>query len=300
MKYKNFFLYLYICAISIYAVVYANVGVYAAPPQDTRQNKEKNQIKKEIKKADCLFDLRYAASLCDSVEQSIDMLQKALINLPQNQTTQLKLLQQNILTAELYNYMCEKVDLKQKRQTMLKAQYQKVKIFLLQKEQEQKGQKDIDAIDAIDDWLLLSCSDIISLATKLLPKTEVISQGTKIKKYYTLLSEKNIPLALCSLGQWYYYAPSFSGGSKKKAGIYCQKATEHLANATPYEKIFCYCFASQTCFETGQKDLCLEYLSKAQSINAKSFRVKACTALNKKGISWFSYIQTRQKAPIEF
>lgn len=198
---------------------------------------------------------------------------------------EVRLILDNILTWEKYNYLYEG-DIKHPAlEPLITAQYKEVKDWF-------KTHKE----DTPNKWLYCTAGDILSCCMQFLPIGTAMSEGLTVKKYYEAALEQDPEMSFCliNIAQWYFYAPAISGGGKKKALNAFEKAVKNAKN--PSELYHSQILLSQMLYENGQKEECLTVLDKAKSLFPESRPVERMKTINNAGYSWYDYTMNREKA----
>ncbi len=196
-----------------------------------------------------------------------------------------KIILENFFIMEKYNYLYEKPGQAKIQHELLGNQLEKIEQFL--KENNETFLNEYFYCTQAD---VTSCYMGYSLG-------DVLKYGASVKPLYekALEANPNFSYALTNIGQWYYFAPKFAGGSKKKSLAYFEKAQ---ANAlTPAQKYFADIFLSQLLFENKHFEKCNELLDEAQSFCPQSNYLKKIRSANKDGLSLYEY--NKKKSPLK-
>ena len=138
-------------------------------------------------------------------------------------------------------------------------------------------------------------ADIISCGLSFMSLSEIISYGLRIRDYYLKAVEidPTASLAYSGLAQWYYHAPSLSGGSTKKA--YTNFELSYKYASLKGEKFLANIYMSQSCFDQKKYNDAVKYLADADEILPGSRIVSYIKKLNDAGFSYFYYIVNREE-----
>lgn len=123
----------------------------------------------------------------------------------------------------------------------------------------------------------------------------VLKYGFRTKKLWEhslSLDSKNV-LALVDLGQWYYFAPFFFGGSSRKAKKLFESAWKNAE--TDGEKYYAALYLSQFYLEKKKLEEARLFLNVAEDICPESREVQLVKQLNQDGISYLKYNRNRSK-----
>lgn len=242
------------------------------------QINELQQLRMEIKAYD---------SVADAVKK-VDAFQENLLASPvyNELGEEAKLLLESIIIWERYNWLYE-LDPKSK-------DLEKIMVDL------HKKLKDwIETKEEVSPWGYCVVADITSSTLQYLSMGDAMKEGLNVKKYYeeALEEDDDMCWVFMNLAQWYFHAPGFAGGGKKKALTYFEKAAEE-AETTP-EKFFALLFLSQGLFENNRKDECKAVLSEIEEIVPGSSYVDFVKNLNAADFSLYYYIVNREKVEKE-
>ena len=140
--------------------------------------------------------------------------------------------------------------------------------------------------EQLDKWVSTTAADVISCYMSF-SASDVLKYGLSLKDFYqnAVSQDEKMAYALMNLGQWYYWAPRLSGGSKKTALSYMEKALQ--AAKTPAETYYACIFLSQVLFEEGEKERCAKLLDQATEIAPQSTYLKAIRKMNREGDSLY-------------
>lgn len=170
-----------------------------------------------------------------------------------------------------------------------------LKIMLFPKNDELENWINNHQEEGISPWVYTTAGDLLSCSLNLYPTTKLIDIGYRIKRYYeaALKENPNMTYGNLSLAQWYFYAPIFGGGSKKKAKTLFENA---LANAiTPGEKFYANLYYSQFLLDQKDKIGSENLLFRAQQIEPNSKKIQFIKLLNQNGYTLFYYMLNRDK-----
>lgn len=211
--------------------------------------------------------------IISSIDNFIDSNKEVLNSLsPQEQ-----LVMENFFVMEKYNYLYEKPEQKKNQQEILGRQLKKIETYV------QKN-----SADNLHEYFLVTWGDVTSCYMGF-SLSDVIKYGTTVRPRYEEALEKNPNLSygLTNLGQWYYFAPKITGGSKKKSLQLFQKAKQN--SVSPAENYFADIFLSQLLFENKEYGQCNELLEDAEKICDGSWYLKRIRDANDRGLSLFEY-----------
>ncbi len=142
--------------------------------------------------------------------------------------------------------------------------------------------------NACNKWLLATRADVTSCYMSY-TVADVMKYGLALKPMYeeAVKQDPEFCYGLINLGQWYFWAPGISGGSKKKATNCLERA--YAAAKTPAEKYYACYFYSQMLFENGKTADAAKILAEAEAILPDSINIKTAKKANKDGLSLFAY-----------
>lgn len=149
--------------------------------------------------------------------------------------------------------------------------------------------------EEISPWLYVVAGDLQACSIRFYSVTNLLDVGLTIKKYYenALKEDPNLTEGNLSLAQWYFYAPTLGGGSKKKSRQFFEKA---LATATtPAEKFYANLYYSQFLFDQKDKAGAKIALNKAKAVEPNSQKIDFIQMLNDNGYTLFYYTLNREK-----
>lgn len=200
-------------------------------------------------------------------------------------TQEESLILENLVILEVYNYKYGKDENEKELKTVLAEQKNKVEKFLA----ENKGKK-------FDKWIYCSYADIISCSMSF-SFSDVLKYGVSVKDFYNeaLKVDPDFCYAALNLSQWYFWAPSVTGGGKKKAEEFYEKAFS-LAKK-PWEKYYAGIYYSQCLFENKKQEKCKSILSVAYEQFPESTFIKEIKLMNENGYSLFE--GNKRKSKIE-
>ncbi len=192
-------------------------------------------------------------------------------------TEQEKIILENFIVMEKYNYLYEKPG-------QAKIQHQEL-FNSLQKIQDFADKHDESELDA---YFFCTWADITSCYMGYSIK-DVIKYGTSVKPLYEKALKENSKLsyALTNIGQWYYFAPGIAGGSKRKTLEYFKKA-KNCAKSEP-QIYFADIFLSQILFEQKDFSTCNELLKEATTFCPQSKYLLKIKEANSQGLSLFEF-----------
>ena len=145
-----------------------------------------------------------------------------------------------------------------------------------------------------DEELVAPLKPIIRIATREDYNT-LENNKRKEKEAYDIALKKNPNMVYINLNlaQWYFFAPAFGGGSKKKANELFQVA---LKNATEKgEKFYVNLIYSQFMYDQKDKKAATEYLNNAYALQPDSQKVAFLKLLNENDFTLFYYTLNRAK-----
>lgn len=138
-------------------------------------------------------------------------------------------------------------------------------------------------------WNLVTSANVIGCYMSFHPVPAALKYGQVQKDYYKKAWEEtgDFWYAGSHYAQWFFFAPGFYGGGKKKAETLFLKSLE-LAK-TDTEKYYSNIFLSQFYFTEGNKKLSKEYLDKADTYLPGGRYVEFIRKINSQGKSTFEY-----------
>lgn len=138
-------------------------------------------------------------------------------------------------------------------------------------------------------WNLVTSANVIGCYMSFHPIPAALKYGQTQKEYYRNAWEQtgDFWYASSHYAQWFFFAPGFYGGGKKKAEALFLKSLE-LAK-TDTEKYYSNIFLSQFYFTEGNKNLSKEYLDKADTYLPGGRYVEFIRKINSQGKSTFEY-----------
>lgn len=138
-------------------------------------------------------------------------------------------------------------------------------------------------------WLLVTSANVIGCYMFYHPVKVALKYGMIQKDYYEACYSQapDFAYGTTHLAQWYFFAPGMYGGSKKKAEELFLKAIK--TSATNPERYFTNVFISQFYYEINKKDLCTQYLNKAETYMPGSEYIKRIRKMNSDGYTLFHY-----------
>jgi len=237
---------------------------------------------------DSFFDLRMNLSILDESDtekiiSEIDSFSVQNKDKISSLTEMEKLVLENLSIMEKYNYLYTKPGQAKVQHEILGEQLQKIHAFA-------EGKTINEAYFYCTQADATSCYMGYSIS-------DVIKYGTSVRPLYEKALECNprLSYALTNIGQWYYFAPKMTGGSKKKTLEFFQKARD--CAVTDSQKYFADIFLSQILFEKGEVERCNEILSEAEKFCPLSNYLKKIRRANSEGLSLFEY--NREKSSLD-
>lgn len=231
------------------------------------------------------FDLRMNVSLIDDsadggaekVLSAIDDFSSENENSIKDLSEQEKIILDNFIVMERYNYLIGKAGQDKIQQKILGERLKVMEAF-----SKKTPESELDPLFLCTKADVTSCYMAFSVS-------DVLKFGTSLKPLYEKALEKNPDCSyiLTNIGQWYYFAPKIIGGSKKKTLSYFEKARE--AAKTPAQKYFADIFLSQLLFENKDFDRSRELLAEAETFCPGSFYLAKINKANARGISLYQY-----------
>lgn len=188
------------------------------------------------------------------------------------------LVAENMLVTAHYNCEYEK-DVKSKAlEGILRPTFEKILSF-----------KERNKTEEISNIFLISSADVINSMMQFLPQTNAIKYGLLEKKEYALVLERDpkMSLGLINSALWYYFAPAFGGGSKKKAEVFFVDANRFAKN--DYEKYYSAIYLSQFYFEQKNFSECETYLAAAEKLLPNTRYVPFIRKINSLGFSLYDF-----------
>jgi hypothetical protein len=242
---------------------------------------------------DSFFDLRMKLSLTDeSTDEGTQKILSQIENFSAENSAQIsalteqeKIVLENFIVMENYNYLYEKDGQAKVQHEILKSQLEKIESFA-----------EKNPAENLNEYFLCTWGDVTSCYMGY-SVADVLKYGTSVRPHYEKALEKNsgFSYALTNIGQWYYFAPKMTGGSKKKSLEYFEKA--YAASVSPSQKYFACIFLSQLLFENKEFDRCKKLLDEAESFCPGSFYLKKIRSANDQGLSLYEY--NRKKSSLE-
>ena len=149
--------------------------------------------------------------------------------------------------------------------------------------------------EEISAWLYVSAGDLLSCSMGLYSIPKAMEIGLEVKDYYTEALEKNPNMTYGNLNmaQWYFHAPAFGGGSKKKANELFLIALENAKGSG--EEFYTNLIYSQFLFDQNNKEKAQMYFNKAAAIQPNSKKTEFLKLLNDNGYTLFYYTLNREK-----
>lgn len=199
-----------------------------------------------------------------------------------------RLVSENMLRTAEYNCEYEKDVKSKKLEKILRATFEKI---LAHNESHKK--------EGLSDIFIISSADIINSMVQFLPMSEAMKLGLQEKKDYDAVLEKNpeMSLALINSALWYYFAPSFAGGSTKKAEGLFRNAVKYASN--DYEKYYSAIYLSQFLFEQKDFSNAGVYLSDAEKILPGARYVPFIRKINSLGFSLYDFNDNRKREKVQ-
>lgn len=195
-------------------------------------------------------------------------------------TDEERLILDNFIILEKYNYMREQDKNNPEIKNMMLSQNKKNDTWFT-----------THTGNTPNKWLYCTAADVISCCLPYIPVSSAMKKGFTIKNYYeeALRQDPGLSYALTNIAQWYYYAPSFGGGSKTKARHYFELALTDARNEaeTYYAKIF----LSQYLFDEKDIKQSSLLLSEAASEVPDGRYIAHIQKLNNAGYSLYYYNQ---------
>ncbi|OJF77242.1 MAG: hypothetical protein BKP49_03685 [Treponema sp. CETP13] len=206
------------------------------------------------------------------------------LSLPSSFSAESKLIIENFITLEKYNYMYT-----------LDIHNPKLPELILP--QKDKNDKWFDTHDKenINKWLYCTAADVISCCMQFVSKTDAMKMGLTIKDHYkkALSMDSNMSYALFGMGQWLIQAPGIAGGSKKGAIEAFELSLSSARNNA--ERFYAYVLLSQGYYEGNKKDVATSTLQKAIDLAPNSTYPMFIKLLNDNNYSLYYYITHREK-----
>src|SRR5574344_248782 len=238
---------------------------------------------------DDTLKFRMDIAAAETPAKAIEMIDSYTEKLPTKATynsssDEIKLVIQNMLVWEKYNYIYETNVDDPRLKDLLVNQYKIITDWL-------KSHKN----EKINKWLYCSAGDILSSGLRFFSRTTAMKEGLNVKKYYDLIlkEDPDMTFALFNIAHWYFYAPAISGGSKKKAFECFEKAVDKAKS--PAELYFSKVYFSQVLFENKQYDECETQKNEARSILPESRYIELLDTVNNMGYSIFHYTLNKEK-----
>lgn len=190
-----------------------------------------------------------------------------------------KLILENFEVLEIYNYMRKVKGKESEIKDLICSQYSKNESWF-------SSHKD----ETINKWLYCTAADMLSCNLSYASVTTIMHDGLAVKTYYekALTQDPDMSYALTNIAQWYYYAPSFGGGSKSKAKSCFEHAVTYAR--TPAETYYAKIFLSQYLFEDeAQRGKSATLLADADVFQPGGHYVAWLRRINKAGFSLYYY-----------
>lgn len=242
---------------------------------------------------DSFFDVRMNLSLLDANSEEetakiiaeIDRFSSEHEGTIRSLAEQEQLVIENFIIMEKYNYLYEKPGQAKVQHEILGEQRGRLETFAQSVPE-----------SGLSGYFLCTWADVTSCYMGY-SVSDVLKYGTSIKPLYEKAIARNpsFSYALTNLGQWYYFAPKITGGSKKKALGCFEKA--RAAATTNAQKYFADIFLSQLLFENKEYERCRALLSEAETFCPKSRYLAKIQAANESGLSLYEY--NRKKSSLD-
>lgn len=243
----------------------------------------------EQKIIDKTLEFRMNIAAAETPSKAVEMIDSYTNNLSKdinynNSSDEIKLVIQNMLVWEKYNYIYETNVDDPVLKELLVNQYNIITDWF-------KSHKD----EKINKWLYCSAGDILSSGLRFFPMSTAMKEGLNVKKYYDMILEEdpNMTFALFNIAHWYFFAPGISGGSKKKALECFSKAVDCARNQS--ELYFAKVYYSQILYENEDFDGCQKQKDEAAKILPNSRYITLLNKVNDLGHSVFYYTLNKEK-----
>ncbi|MCK9171291.1 MAG: hypothetical protein M0P01_12835 [Treponema sp.] len=233
---------------------------------------------------DAFMTFRMNLSVCETAESALSKIDDYHIQhfcRPDfiSFTDEEKLILENFEVLEIYNYMRKVKGKESDIKKLICSQYNKNTNWF-------SSHKD----GTINKWLYCTAADMLSCNLSYASVTTIMHDGLAVKTYYekALLQDPDMSYALTNIAQWYYYAPSFGGGSKSKA----KNCFEHavICARTNAETYYAKIFLSQYLFEDEtQRGKSATLLADADVFQPGGHYVEWLRRINKAGFSLYYY-----------
>lgn len=190
-----------------------------------------------------------------------------------------KLILENFKVLEIYNYMRGIKGKESEIKGLIRSQYDKNDDWFSSHKNE-----------TINKWLYCTAADMLSCNLSYASVTTIMHDGLAVKTYYekALEQDPDMSYALTNIAQWYYYAPSFGGGSKSKARSCFERAVAHAR--TNAEIYYAKIFLSQYLFEDESlRGKSATLLADADAFQPGGHYVEWLRKINKAGFSLYYY-----------
>lgn len=158
-----------------------------------------------------------------------------------------------------------------------------------------QGWLDAHPSETPNKWMYCAAAEAFNWYLAYLPMTQILTKGMLPKEYYeaALEQDPDMSYALCSLGQWLYFAPGIAGGGTKKAKSMLEKSVK-TARTNP-EKYITHLIYSQILFQTKDYTGAEKELAAAEAIQPDNTRARRFRQVNAKGFSWFEFSRDFEK-----
>lgn len=189
-----------------------------------------------------------------------------------------KLVFDNLLTLERWQYLWETDPQMQGLQQMITAQFDKIMAW-----------NDTHPFETQNPYLKLSSFDLINSTMQYMKRGQMIKLGLQEKKIYDKLLETDPDNCVVYLnaGQFYYNVSEVLSGAKVKAKRIYLKAVETASNN--YEKYFANIFIAQMFLEEENMDEYNKHIAAAEQAIPNTPYIQFVKAVNEKGYTLYEY-----------
>ena len=189
-----------------------------------------------------------------------------------------KLVFDNLLTLERWQYLWETDPQMDGLQPMITAQFERIMAW-----------NETHPYDTQNVYLKLSSFDLINSTMQYMKRGQMIKLGLQEKKIYDKLLETDPDNCVVYLnaGQFYYNVSEVLTGAKVKAKRIYQKAIDTASNS--YEKYFANIFIAQMQLEENDMEAYQKSIDAAEAAIPNTPYIKFVKAVNEKGYTLYEY-----------
>ncbi len=189
-----------------------------------------------------------------------------------------KLVFDNLLTLERWQYLWETDPQMEGLQQMITAQFDKIMAW-----------NETHPFDTQNAYLKLSSFDLINSTMQYMKRGQMIKLGLQEKKIYDKLLETDPDNCVVYLnaGQFYYNVSEVLSGAKVKAKRIYKKAIETASNS--YEKYYANIFIAQMQLEEEDMEAYQKSIEAAEAAIPNTPYMQFVKAVNEKGYTLYEY-----------